>query len=158
MLSKLLPVIFLVFGVGVGIGAAMFMAPSPAPDAAANAEHAAPAQDDHIAPEETEYVKLNNQFVVPVILNERVTSLVVLSLSLETTSEMSETVYAHEPKLRDVFLRVLFDHANMGGFQGAFTQSNTLGLLRTALREVAQKELGGDVVDVLIVDISRQDT
>ena len=47
-----------------------------------------------------------------------------------------------EPKLRDVFLQVLFDHANMGGFRGAFTRSDVLEPLRTALREAAQKHLG----------------
>lgn len=155
MLSKLIPVIFLALGTGAGIAAAMFMAPDPALHA--EAEHEDP-KDTHAETGDTEYVKLNNQFVIPVILNERVASLVVMSLSLETTTKISETVYAHEPKLRDVFLRVLFDHANMGGFQGAFTQSDTLDLLRTALREVAQKELGDEVVDVLIIDISRQDT
>lgn len=157
MLSKLIPVIFLALGTGAGIAAAMFMAPAPDPALHAEAEHEDP-KDTHAETGDTEYVKLNNQFVIPVILNERVASLVVMSLSLETTTKISETVYAHEPKLRDVFLRVLFDHANMGGFQGAFTQSDTLDLLRTALREVAQKELGDEVVDVLIIDISRQDT
>jgi len=63
-----------------------------------------------------------------------------------------------EPKLRDSFLRVLFDHANMGGFEGNFTNAQVLGRLRAALREVAQQDLGVDVAqDVLIVEIARQD-
>ena len=81
----------------------------------------------------------------------------VLSLSLETVPGLTETVFAHEPKLRDLFLQVMFDHANMGGFQGAFTQSSNLETLRRALREVAQAQLGPDVTNVLIVDIVRQD-
>ncbi len=70
---------------------------------------------------------------------------------------MNEKIHAYEPKLRDVFLQVLFDHANMGGFRGAFTRSDMLTPLRTALREAAQKQLGKDIYDVLIVEMSRQD-
>ncbi len=81
----------------------------------------------------------------------------VLSLSLEVTTAMTEQVYAREPRLRDGFLRVLFDHANAGGFGGAFTQSNNMEILRGALLEVARKSLGAAVSDVLIIDIVRQD-
>ena len=94
---------------------------------------------------------------MPLIQGDKVTAMVVLSLSLETKPGLSDTVFTYEPKLRDVFLRVLFDHANAGGFRGAFTQSGTLDLLRQGLREAAQKEMGDDIFDVLIVDIARQD-
>lgn len=153
-MSKILPLLFLLFGAGAGIAAALFMRPAPSSET----EMDPPAKEVSEMPLTSEYVKLNNQFVVPVVQKERVTALVVVSLSLETKVAMSETVFAREPKLRDAFLRVLFDHANMGGFQGAFTKSDRLDLLRTALREVAQREFGDDVIDVLIVDIARQDT
>ena len=103
------------------------------------------------------YVKLNNQFVVPVVERDELSALVVMSLSLEAVEGMSDRIYALEPKLRDALLQVLFDHANMGGFRGAFTRSDVMIPLRTALREAAQRELGPDIVDVLIMEISRQD-
>ncbi len=62
-----------------------------------------------------------------------------------------------EPKLRDVFLRVLFDHANAGGFSGSFTKTTRMNTLRMGLLEAAQKALGPVVSDVLIVDVVRQD-
>ena len=83
--------------------------------------------------------------------------MVVITLSLETKVGMAEKIRLYEPKLRDVFLQVLFDHANMGGFRGAFTRSDVMTPLRTALREAAQQLLGRDVYDVLIMDITRQD-
>jgi hypothetical protein len=105
-----------------------------------------------------EYVKLSNQFVVPIVRNERVTALVVLALSLEIPAGQTDTVLSREPKLRDSFLQILFDHANIGGFQGNFTDAQVLGRLRMALREVAQRDLGRDLAkDVLIVEIARQD-
>ncbi|MCB1340497.1 MAG: flagellar basal body-associated FliL family protein [Pseudooceanicola sp.] len=155
MLMKLLPVILLLIGIGAGVGAGILTAPKPTE----GEEHA--AEEEHEPEEEVlpnDFVKLNNQFVVPLIHGDIVTSMVVLTLSLETKAGLSELVYAREPKLRDEFLRVLFDHANTGGFRGAFTQSGNLELLRTALRETAQKIIGPDVYDVLIVDIARQDT
>ncbi|MFY8145464.1 MAG: flagellar basal body-associated FliL family protein, partial [Rhodobacter sp.] len=103
------------------------------------------------------YVKLNNQFVVPVMAEGRVSSLVVLSLSLEVTPGQVERVYEMEPKLRDAMLQVLFDHANSGGFNGSFTDGANLVLLRAALLETALRIFGKDVTDVLIVDIVRQD-
>lgn len=156
MLSKLLPFLLVPLGIGAGAGAAVYLMPPPP---AEDAEAAAP---DSVAPPETEkggddYVKMNNQFVIPVVSRDRIASLVVLSLSLETAPGLRERVYEREPKLRDAFLRVLFDHANMGGFNGSFTQEDKLGPLRVALREVAQRELGKDVHNVLIVDIARQD-
>ena len=88
----------------------------------------------------------------------RVSSLVVVSLSLEVTPGQVERVYEMEPKLRDGLLQVLFDHANSGGFNGSFTDGANLVLLREALLETALRIFGKDVTDVLIVDIVRQDT
>ncbi|WP_432622280.1 flagellar basal body-associated FliL family protein [Albidovulum sp.] len=115
------------------------------------------AQDaDPAAP--TEFVKLNNQFVVPVIRGNEVSALVILSITLEVETGASEAVFAAEPKLRDSFLQVLFDHANAKGFDGAFTQSSRMAQLRKALLEPARTILGNLVGDVLIVDIVRQDS
>jgi hypothetical protein len=129
----------------------------PAAAAADGAEGAGHGEaTDHAAP--FEYVKLNNQFVVPVISGDQVVALVILSLTLEVTTGSGEEVFAAEPKLRDSFLQVLFDHANADGFNGAFTQSGRMERLRKALLEPARRILGAAVRDVLIVDIVRQDT
>ncbi len=172
MLSKLLPVIFLVVGLAGGVGAGLMMMPEPE-EHTEMGEHAEDGEmhesepheeekkeDAHHDPEaevQYEYIKIQNQFVVPVVEHEALASLVVVSLSIEADIGMAERVHALEPKLRDMFLQVLFDHANMGGFRGAFTRSDMLDPLRTALREAAQKQLGKAINDVLIVEISRQD-
>jgi hypothetical protein len=89
--------------------------------------------------------------------SERVTGLVVASLSIEINSGGTELVYAREPKLRDVFLQVMFDHANIGGFDGAFTAGERMDILRSALLDAARSVLGKDVSEVLITEIARQD-
>lgn len=162
MIRKLLPVILALFGLGIGSAAGLFLRPVAEPPAvtgkAAEVTHVAeavPEEDPDAAPE---YVKMNNQFVVPVVEAGKVTAMVILSLSLEVTTGSSEQVYAREPKLRDGFLQVMFDHANAGGFQGSFTDGSNLVLLRKALRESASGILGDVVKDVLISDIARQDS
>jgi flagellar protein FliL len=165
MLAKLLPVILALVGLGGGVGAGLFLRPDPTAEdhvseAANDGDHAEPGDDEegNRGDGTPEYVKLNNQFVVPVVEKGRVAAMVVLSLSLEVAPGDTEAVYLREPKLRDVFLQVMFDHANTGGFSGSFTDGSNLIVLRTSLKEAAAQVLGPGVSDVLITDIARQDS
>ena len=167
--QKLLPVIFLAVGLGAGVGAGIVLAPSDKgkddakeavaktkPNKDKKAKSKKGGKDEKAS--EFEYLKLTKQFVVPVVADDRISALVTMSLSLETRPGITESFYEIEPKLRDGFLQVLFDHANTGGFDGAFTQSDNLSSLRQALLEVAKKDLGEDVSRVLIMSVARQDT
>jgi len=159
MLKKLLPVLLALIGAGAGIGAGLALRPAPEPPTAEELAAAAEAAKEEIPPEEMpEYAKLNNQFIVPVVKESRVVAMVVMSLSLEVANGTTQEVYTREPKLRDTFLQILFEHANAGGFDGAFTDGDNLRLLRVAFLEAAQKVLGDKVTDVLINDIARQDS
>jgi hypothetical protein len=177
----LLPVILALLGAGAGIGAGIALKPPPAPEedaivvdpvAGAPAPESPSAEEgrptgyaadpmpgrDRPPIEERDYVRMNNQFIVPVLDDGRVRSLVVLSLSLETRIGMRPTIYSREPKLRAAFLTVLFDHANAGGFDHDFTSSARIGTLRQALWEAGRPVLGADLIDVLVTDIARQDS
>lgn len=166
MIAKILPLVLILVGTGAGLGAGMFLRPepelSPEPETGEAEEtvegaEKEPAEADGPAPD-LEYVKLSNQFVVPIVKDQEVVSLVVLALSLEVPLGNKEAVFRREPKLRDSFLQVLFDHANIGGFDGAFTDARNMAALRSALREVGQKDMGVDIIrDVLILEIARQD-
>ena len=161
-MRKLLPLLLILLGVGGGAAAGFLLKPQAeevveidpcGEDGAPMPVSKAPETD----PGDREYVKMNNQFVVPTMAEGRISGLVVMSLSLEVGPGGQDLVFAREPKLRDVFLPVLFYHANACGFDGAFTHANRLDPLRAALRGVAVSVLGGVVSDVLIVDIARQD-
>ncbi len=166
-MGKLLPIILMIIGGAVGGGAGIVLKPEPEMACDAKDEAKEECSEKEMAEEEEEpessaepefdYIAMNNQFVVPVIQDELVRSLVVLSLSLETTPENTEAIFSKEPKLRDAFLSVLFDHSHIGGFNGAFTESGRMEVLRTALREAAQSVVGKSVSDVLITDIARQE-
>lgn len=159
-MRKLIPLILILVGMGAGVGAGLLLRPEPeetAANATSAADKEAPSGEDQDPALLPEFVKLNNQFIVPVVEKERIASLVILSLSLEVTAGSTEQVYRNEPKLRDNFLQVLFDHANTGGFRGSFTDADNLVILRNSLQEVAAVVLGDIVTSVLITDIVRQD-
>ena len=167
--------VFAVVGAGIGAGAGLFLKPEkeelprlidaedvdaekPEKQAKAKeksdkkpADKADPGGADH------EFVKLNNQFVVPVVEQGKVRSLVILSLSLDVEPGTRERIYEMEPRIRDTLLSVLFDHANSGGFSGSFTDAHAMAGLRGSMRQAVVSIMGGDVKDVLVLDIVRQD-
>lgn len=170
----LVPIVMLLLGLGAGIGAGLVMGRPSAqeatpPDAEDLPESEAAEPDEGAAAAEagsgfvtpatasTEYVRLRNQFIVPVVRQGAMRSLVVMALTVEIGTGGSDAVFQHEPRLRDSFLRVLFAHANAGGFDGQFTEAAAMAPLRSGLREAARAVLGESVRDVLIVDITRQD-
>lgn len=167
MMKKLvLPVVMLIGGGGAGAAAGLLLLPPSAPAETEPVVCAEPAVASDMtgtfpepAPFDTPsaFVQLNNQFIVPILDDGDVTSLVILSLSIETPEGQQDPVQAAEPRLRDAFLQVLFDHANTGGFDGSFTATEPMRSLRLALDTVAKAVLGDLSRNVLIVDIVRQD-
>ena len=187
MKKLLLPLLLLLLGVAGGVGAGIFLIPPPVeeamatglcgdvpmPEVAAEQAAAEPEGADAAHGEATgeeggepvdagaatgfEYVRMSNQFVVPVVEGGAVKSMVVLTIGVEVTVGTKNEVFTYEPKMRDVFLQVLFDHANSGGFDGQFTSADNMRALRRALRLAGQEAVGEQVHDVLITDIVRQD-
>ena len=160
-MRKLVPVILIMIGLAAGLGAGMFLRPASIATAAQEAgEHSAAGigEESKTAAQAADFVKMPNQFIVPIVEKGRITSLVIVTLSLEVAPGGTEQVFAQEPKLRDGMLQLLFDHANIGGFRGSFTESDNLVILRRGLTEVAQTILGKIVRNVLITDIIRQDS
>jgi flagellar FliL protein len=102
-MKLLIPLILLLIGLGGGVGAGLAL--RSAPEAAAqaittDAENEASSDADAepselpeggnnnsdrsgITAEGLEYIKLNNQFVVPIVTKDSVDSIIVMSLSLE---------------------------------------------------------------------------
>lgn len=161
MLKKILPLLSLIMGLAGGGGAAILLAPEPvAEPAEAASDGSASADADHATDAEQtdlEIVKLPNQFVVPVILNNRVRSMMILTVAVEVEPSQADFVRTREPKLRDTFLDELFNLAAIGGFKDEIISRQTLDIVRTALTERARKTLGLRQVSVLVTDMARQD-
>lgn len=158
-MAKLLPILIVLIGLIGGAGAGYFLKPSPEPEAEITDATAPSPPAASLPPlDKRQLARLNNQFFVPVIQSDRVTAMMALSLTLEVAQGYVETALSHEPRLRDAFLQVMFDHANIGGFDGTYTRQSNMTALRTALRETGRQLLGPSLIDVLITDIIRQDS
>lgn len=171
MLKIILAVVIVLAGIGIGGGAGYLLRPpppEPPPKCACEQgeegetpadEGEAVALDEHGNPIEPvyEYVNLSNQFVIPIIENDAMTGMVVMSVSLEIDVGAKETVFAREPKLRDEFLRLLFAYSAIGGFGGNYLESSDLNVIRSDLTKAAERILGPIVHQALIVDMVRQD-
>ncbi|WP_134725308.1 hypothetical protein [Paracoccus luteus] len=133
---------------------------------AADAGHGAPAADGHgAAPAAADgagdtaaaaWFRFPQQFFVPLLHDGRLDSTMVLTLTAEMPQASTDTVHAHEHKLRDALLRQLLIHANTGGFDGNFTAEAHLRVLRSALLGAAQGVVP-EIADILIGDIARQE-
>lgn len=169
MKKILLPLVLLLVGIGSGIGAGIVLK-SPEEETVAHVcdditeqhvaqttTHVAPAHTPNDETIDREYAEMSNQFLVPIIVDEKIQAMVVLSLSLEVLAGQKDDIFGAEPKLRDSFLDVLFSHANMGGFSGNFTSATNMRILRDELMRSAQSVMGEKISDVLIVDMLRQD-
>lgn len=184
-MKMLIPLILALVGLGGGLFAGQMMRPPPPQEEAAAGDPAGAADESHAEgshdagggdhgdavakahpdgppppydPDlKREYARLDRQFVAPIVEHEEVTSLLILTLSVEVDAGQTTLVYEREPKLRDRFLQVLFRHAQSGAFNGAFTAAPVMADLRGALLEAAQSVLGPVAHDVLVTDIIRQD-
>ena len=183
-MKKLMPVLIALLGLGAGVGAGLALKPAPEPEvaaadcpppadgeAAAGTAHAeacpageadpfAPVEPEEKKPaEELAYVDMDKPFVVPIFAGEKVTAMVVVSLSVETDTEGAHAVEAVEPRLRDGFLKVMFRHANSGGFDGSFTTGRKMQDLKSALLKTAREVMADTAVEeVLITEIARQES
>lgn len=155
MKRLILPLLLALIGLGAGLGAGFFLRPAPEAPVIATISPMAPATPP---PGGTEIQRLPSQFVVPVIAEGQVRAMVVLGLALDMLAGQTLDMQRDEPRLRSIFLQILFDHANLGGFDGVFTSGEHLLALRRTLLEAARTEFGTAVHDVLILDLMRQDS
>jgi flagellar protein FliL len=153
-MGKLIPLILVVLGIAGGAGAGFFLRPDPPePEEGMTEALVTPVSPD---PATLALYEFPSQFMVPVVVEDRISATIVIKLALEYTQTDAALVAANAPRLRDALLQVMFDHANMGAFAGTFTDNSTLAQLRRALLEAAQKILGPQVVHgVLITDLLR---
>lgn len=163
-MKNLIPVILLFLGTGAGVGAGIYMRPDPVeedvPEVTTGEETKQTKAVSKVSSgiEGKQYIKLKNQFVIPIVDQDRIISMVVMTLSVEVPEGRGQAVYDIEPKIRDVFLRVLFDFGTVGRFDGAFASNGNLDVIRNGLREAAFNTFGAELIsDVLIFEIARQD-
>lgn len=153
------PVIIAVVGIvalggGAVAGAFLGAGGEPHGEMAAEMEH---KETRPAKPMNFSYVKFNSQFVIPIQAGGQVIALLVANLQLEVEEGSTEDAVLREPRIRDEFLKILFNMAAEGAFtEDMFApeiQTELRGRLLTAARDI----LGDKVNAVLISDFLKQD-
>ena len=149
-MAKILPILLMLLGLPGAWGAGFCCAPRP-PRSRAKSLRPPPIE----APV-TDLYELEGQFLVPLSRMGASAPSWSSNWRWRLTMPPALTVADKEPLLRDRMLQILFDHANIGGFEGMFTANNNMALLRKSLLEAATQVMGDDVVfEVLITNILR---
>ena len=154
-MKKLLPVLLIVVGVAMGVGAGVFLKPAPTSDAMEGHVEDVPSGTDEGA--ERSFVKIGKQTIVPVVNDGETRALMLFELAVDVPATRADQVHEMEPRLRDAFLRELFQMSYTGAFLTNFTEERIIEELRRNLTNAARTYLGHNQAEVLILDVMRQE-
>ena len=103
------------------------------------------------------FLKFSRQFIVPIVVSDRVDTLLIIDINLEVKPSATESAYSQEPKLRDALLTALLRLSNQGAFDDKMLEEENLDVVREQLLHAAKSVIGDDVLEVLILSMARQE-
>ncbi len=177
-MKQIVPSIVALLAISAGGGAAYFVKSGASPKAPSAAHessgdesggHAAPKpvkakkghgkSDKHgdAASSDVTYYKFSREFVVPMIEDDRVQSLVILNLNLEVDTAISQELFSKEPVLRDNIMTTLVKLSSGGRTLNSITDVDNYETLRAMILTNLQNEIPVGIRNVLILDMARQD-
>jgi hypothetical protein len=106
---------------------------------------------------EVRYQKFKRQFVIPVMGDKKIKSLVIMNFNLELNEDAPSNSFSLEPKLRDAFMKDLLMLSNEGVFSDDLTSPESYEEIRETLLGSSRRILNDGVNDVLILDIAKRD-
>ena len=123
------------------------------------AESSAHGSDSHGGGKASDvvYFKFTREFVVPIMHDRRVESLVIININLEADSDISSKLFAMEPKIRDNIMTTLIELSNDGHTFDNITDVESYETIRAMVLMNLQKAIPTGIENVLIVDIAQQD-
>ena len=154
-MKKILPILFVVLGIVGGAGAGVFLKPTQ--HSAQDQQGERQVEDDPSEVTERSFVKIGRQTIVPVVQEGETRALMLFELAVDVPATKVDEVHSMEPRLRDAFLRELFQMSYTGAFLTNFTEERVIEELRRNLTSAARTYLGHNNADVLILDIMRQE-
>lgn len=154
-MKKILPIVLVLLGIVGGLGAGVFM--KPVPETTASVEQEKKKADEKDAEAARSFVKIGRQTIVPVVDNGETRALMLFELAVDVPETKVDEVHRMEPRLRDAFLRELFQMSYTGAFLTDFTEERIIEELRRNLTNAARSYLGHNHAEVLILDVMRQE-
>ena len=103
------------------------------------------------------YFKFTREFVVPIMHDRKVESLVIININLEADSGISQKLFSMEPKIRDNIMTTLIELSNDGHTFDNITDVESYETIRAMVLMNLQKAIPTGIENVLIVDIAQQD-
>lgn len=154
-MKKVLPIVLVVLGIVAGLGAGVFLKPAPATDP--SQEVAKKEADEEDTQAARSFVKIGRQTIVPIVDDGETQALMLFELAVDVPETKVDEVHRMEPRLRDAFLRELFQMSYTGAFLTDFTEERIIEELRRNLTNAARNYLGHSQAEVLILDVMRQE-
>lgn len=105
---------------------------------------------------ETAYFKFSREFVVPIMRDDQVKSLVILHVTLETDESTADDLFSEEPKLRDNIMTTLIGLSNDGRTLEEPTNINNYETIRAMMLMNLRDSISDGIQNVLIVDMAKQ--
>lgn len=103
------------------------------------------------------YYKFSREFVVPILEDGKVASLVIINLHIEADPKISQELFRMDPKLRDNIMTTLIALSGDGRTFNEVTNVNTYETLRATIRKNLEAIVPNGVRNILIVDMAKQD-
>jgi flagellar basal body-associated protein FliL len=119
--------------------------------------HGSDSHGGESAESEVYYFKFTREFVVPIIREGRVHSLIILNLNLEADGSIASNLQSMEPKLRDNIMTSLITLSNDGTTFESITSVENYELIRSTVMDNLQSVVASGINNVLIVDMAKQD-
>lgn len=163
-MKKIFPILLVLLGIGGGGAAGVFLKPPmPSGDKAAKETAEAPqitTEDDpadNRPASDRAFVKVGKQTIIPILDGGETRALMLFELAVDVPAGRENIVHEMEPRLRDAFLRELFQMSYTGAFLTNFTDDRVIEELRRNLTRAAREQIGDDAREVLILDVMRQE-
>lgn len=102
------------------------------------------------------YFRFSREFVVPIIREGSVSSLVIVNINLEIDASLSSSLFSQEPRLRDNIMTTLMELSNSSALDDITRVENYETIRSTVLMNLRDPYPSG-IRNVLILDIAKQD-
>lgn len=103
------------------------------------------------------YYKFTREFIIPLMNESEIESLVILNINLEVDSSASPSLFTLEPKLRDNIMTTLIELSNDGTTLDYIGNVESYETVRSMVLKNLREILGEGILNVLIVDMAKQE-
>lgn len=106
---------------------------------------------------EIQYFDFSREFIVPIMRDQRVESLVIININLEVQSSVMDKLFSVKPKLRDSIMTTLVGLSNDGTTLVDPTNVDSYETIRSVILLNLSSVVASGIENVLIMDLAKQD-